>query len=264
MLEFRPEALCNREREDLAERQVTIDSLPSYDQRVRTAIDKWKASLLGSARDKLRAARPGGDRCVFCEDSEGRDVEHFLPRALFPESTWRWENLVCACSGCNGPKGTRHAILSGAGSYIEVTRRRNAPVVPPPEGISAWIDPRAEDPMRLIELDILGNSFYFIARDGLPPADAVRVEWTVEECLELNKREALVQARKNAFFNYRARLREYVHKKNSGAQPRELSLLRDDLRQENHPTVWAELKRQREELDDIPEFFADAPEALSW
>lgn len=44
----------------------------------------------------------------------------------------------------------------------------------------------------------------------------------------------------------------------------DIERLRDDLRQENHPTVWAEIKRQREDLDEVAELFASAPEALGW
>lgn len=118
--------------------------------------------------------------------------------------------------------------------------------------------------MALLELDIIGESFYFLPRDGLTPRNLARVEWTVEQCLELNKRESLVQARKHAFTNYRARLFEYVQKKEADAASTELSRLRDDLREESHPTVWAEIKRQREDLEGIAALFEAAPEALDW
>lgn len=264
MLAFRPQDLTEEERSELAKRQATIDALPSYADRVRAATSKWSAASVGPARDKLRSARPGRDRCIFCEDSEGRDVEHLLPRFLFPEATWRWQNLLCACGGCNGSKGSRHAILTESGEYRDVSRRPRDPVVPPPPGPSAWIDPRVEDPMRLLQLDILGESFYFLPRDSLSKEDQARVEWTVEECLELNKRESLVQARRHAFTNYRARLHEYAQKKGAGATSTALSRLRDDLREENHPTVWAEIKRQREHLDGISALFDAVPEALGW
>ncbi|MEM9456138.1 MAG: hypothetical protein AAGF11_18290 [Myxococcota bacterium] len=212
MLAFRPQALTDEEHDHLAKHQASIDALPSYTHRVKAATSRWNAASLGTARDKLKSARPGRDRCVFCEDSEGRDVEHSRPRSLFPEATWRWQNLVCACGSCNGSKGSRHAILTKPGKYQEVTRRRKDPVVPPQFGPSAWIDPRREDPMALLELDITGESFYFLPRDGLTPRDLARIEWTVEQCLELNKRESLVQARRHAFTNYRARLFEYVQR----------------------------------------------------
>lgn len=267
MLPFRPLDPTDEERESLASNQAVIDALPTYAHRVRAASKRWNASSLGTARDKLHRARPGRDRCVYCEDSEGRHVEHTRPRSLFPEETWLWENLVPACGSCDGSKSDRYAIFTASDELQEVTRkrRRNAPVEPPPPGPSAWIDPRgAVDPMTLIELDIVGESFYLLPRDGLSPVDATRVDWTVEQCLELNKREALVQARRTAFYNYRARLEQYVRKKRAGASLDALSRLRDDLLGESHPTVWHELKRQRDALGDVARLFDAAPEALAW
>ncbi len=44
-------------------------------------------------------------RCMYCENSEGTDLEHFRPKTKYPEAMFKWENLLLGCSGCNRCKG---------------------------------------------------------------------------------------------------------------------------------------------------------------
>lgn len=46
------------------------------------------------------------DKCAFCESNITQvyvgDIEHFKPKSKFPELCFEWENLLFACSICNG------------------------------------------------------------------------------------------------------------------------------------------------------------------
>lgn len=49
-------------------------------------------------------------KCAFCEckANEGSvyvEVEHFLPKKIYPERVVEWENLLPSCKRCNGEKG---------------------------------------------------------------------------------------------------------------------------------------------------------------
>jgi uncharacterized protein (TIGR02646 family) len=78
---------------------------------VRAAADpKSEASRLWRLRKNLAFAEirktldqmaTGRRRCMYCEDSLGTDLEHFWPRATYPERAFVWENLLLACSHCN-------------------------------------------------------------------------------------------------------------------------------------------------------------------
>lgn len=46
-------------------------------------------------------------RCMYCEDSRGTDVEHFKPKVPFRDHVFRWLNLLWICTGCNRAKGNR-------------------------------------------------------------------------------------------------------------------------------------------------------------
>ncbi len=44
-------------------------------------------------------------KCMYCESKIGHidygDVEHIMPKSLFPDKTFLWENLGYACPKCN-------------------------------------------------------------------------------------------------------------------------------------------------------------------
>jgi uncharacterized protein (TIGR02646 family) len=45
------------------------------------------------------------DKCAYCEHATGvgyyGDIEHFRPKAVFPEYTFTWANLLFSCAICN-------------------------------------------------------------------------------------------------------------------------------------------------------------------
>lgn len=262
----------------LAGLQAKVDAGGDYPARVALAKSQWysktssnaKEAAFKSVRTTLDKMCVGPRRCAYCEDSLADEIEHVLPKDLFPQSAFQWANYLFACGPCNGPKSNRYGVVA-AGAVTEFIRKRDGVIVPPPDGPSGCIDPRSEDPMALLDLDlggqtadgdVLEGTFNFMPALGLEPDDLARVTFSIE-VLSLN-REVMCVARANAFGGFRARLREYVIEKQDQAPDTKLERLRDDLLKSDHLTVFVEMRRQRDILPQIGPLFGAAPEALGW
>lgn len=76
-----------------------------------TAEAKWKSARASQTMrgvERVLAGMSGPrERCMFCQDSRGTDIEHFWPKAVYPDRTFHWPNLLLACTGCNRAKSDR-------------------------------------------------------------------------------------------------------------------------------------------------------------
>lgn len=65
----------------------------------------WKAAKktkhFGEVRERLADMAKGRARCMYCEDSQGTDIDHFEPIDRAPQKAYEWENYFLACSYCN-------------------------------------------------------------------------------------------------------------------------------------------------------------------
>ena len=198
-------------------------------------------------------------RCGWCEDSEAGEIDHIRPKTLYPERTFVWQNYLGACGVCNNKKGNHFAILVENG-LVDVTRHPSQPVVQPPPGRSALIDPRFEDPLAFLELEAR-YTFQFLPKFGLSQLHCDRASYTIE-LLSLN-REALMSARRNVFGENGELLSRYRDLREAGADAKRLKRFKAVLLQRPHPTVWREMQRQHE-LPSLIGLFGDVPEALTW
>lgn len=262
-------ALPDEARLGLERYQQKVDDHPDYAARVKAAKEHFSARnnrhdpVFGIVRGKLKEICVGARRCGYCEDSVADEVEHIRPKDLYPELVFVWENYLYACGPCNGPKSSKFAVIDEAtGALVDVTRRRGHPVVPPQSGNPALIDPRWEDPLQFLDLDIV-DTFTFLVADGLSATDAARANYTIE-VLHLNDRDHLIESRHNAYGSYRARLHEYREMRVADVAPESLSALVSGLREMPHPTVWAEMKRQHGLIAELRPLFGDFPEAMEW
>ena len=262
-------ALDDTATQKLSQYQAEVDAAGAYRSRVAQA--KRMFGLRNTAtnatfkavRATLEAMCSGARRCCYCEDSCADEVEHVRPKDLYPEFVFVWENYLYAYGPCNGPKNNRFQIFhKRTGKVHDVTRKAGDPVRKPPEGNPLLIDPRREDPLDFLDLE-MDITFYLLPRVELSRRNRLRAEYTID-LLHLNDRDLLPKARRNAFGSYRARLVEYAAKKQRDASPAALQLLRDDLLQMPHPTVWAEMKRQRADYPELNRLFQQVPEALDW
>ena len=265
MLKVRNARLATAVKEKLNEYQEDVDSQPTYEEQVARAKAKFSTrnqrtnTAFAAVRAKLTDMCRGARRCMYCEDSVADEVEHFKPKDLYPEDVFVWKNYFYACGPCNGPKNNKFKVVRADGALEDVTRVRGADIVPPVSGSPALIDPRRENPLDLIMLD-LQDTFQFSEIADSGTVDFMRAEYTIE-VLRLNVRDYLIEARETAYGGYLDRLEQYVTKKNDGASPRELARRRRGIQRETHPTVWAEMIRQHTFFPRLNELFGEAPEA---
>ena len=191
----------------LGEYQKEVDDAGDYAERVAEgkrlfgSRNRPSNSTFRAVRESLSKMCSGAQRCVYCEDSMGDEVEHVRPKDLYPEDVFCWQNYVYACGPCNGGKNSRFAVMTLNGRE-DVTRARGSPVEPPTPGEPVFVNPRLEDPFALMTMDLLGT-FFLLPRYGLDPVENDRADFTIRT-LKLN-RDPLPDARKNAFGGYRAR-----------------------------------------------------------
>jgi uncharacterized protein (TIGR02646 family) len=253
----------------LREYQQTIDEQPEYAQRVALAKINFgryntpKNPTFRQVRIILAEMCSGAQRCCYCEDSVADEIEHIYPKDLYPEKVFVWTNYLYACGPCNSPKNNQFAVIIPATKQLcHVNRLKDAPIVSPQIGQSALIDPRCEDPLNYLELDLQGT-FYFNVRIGLNPTDRLRAEYT-RDVLRLNERDYLVEARRRFYETYRARLNEYIQHRDHGVPQSQLETHIAALKKVGHPTVWREMQRQRALIAELADLFSQAPEALAW
>ena len=250
----------------LATWQKEVDELPSYEDRVKEAARLFATRntrtnlTFGRIRASLANMCSGATRCAYCEDSLADEVEHFRPKQLYPEHVFVWPNYIYACGPCNGPKGGRFEVIVAGGDIVDVTRKPGQPLLPPTAGRPIVIDPRTEDPLTFLQLD-LTDTFRFLPHSGLSPMDQQRAERTIA-ILGLNRRDALCVARREAMNDYLRHLEAYDRRKAEGAEPKDLDQRADRLKRRLHPTVWEEMKRQRNRYPALAELFARSPELL--
>lgn len=247
--------------------QAQVDAAPTFAARRALAKRKWDGktgtaagrATFDAVKEALNRMCCGARRCTYCEDSCADEIEHMRPKAFHPEHAFRWSNYVYACGRCNGPKGEQTGVLTRRG-LVELGRAEAKAGVQPPTGRFALIDPRREDPLAFLFLDL--EAFVFTPLEDAGEKQ-LRAEHTLR-VLRLNDRDALIAARKNAFGSFRARLKEYAADKTAGAKASLLRQRRGEILDMHHQTVFAEMKRQRADYPELGALFAAVPEALTW
>ena len=141
---------------------------------------EWKVArqtrAVGSVLQVLRQMMGPRERCMYCVDSHGCDIEHFRPKAIFPRRAFQWRNLLLCCSDCGRLKGSQFPTANGRPMLI---------------------DPSAEDPWQYLEFD--PDTGDLAAR-----FDVQANEWSPKgvktvEVLQLDRREVLENVYKATF-----------------------------------------------------------------
>ena len=127
-----------------------------------------KSKPLKTALGVLETMAGDRQRCMYCGDSHGTDMEHFWPKQQHPEKMFRWPNLLLCCTECGRFKSEKFPLKS------------NTPLL---------VDPTVDDPWQFLDFDpATGN---IVAR-----FDPTANDWTSKgtktvEVLHLDRREAL-------------------------------------------------------------------------
>ncbi len=155
---------------DLIVRQASVDQ--KCNAAGFSAADEWKAArhtpTLSSVVITLRNMTGERQRCVYCLDSHGTDIEHFWPKTPYPERMFVWLNLLLCCAECGRFKGDRFPLA---------------------DGMPLLVDPTTEDPWQFLDFDpTTGNV--------VPRFDPVMNDYTIKgvetvRLLQLDQREAM-------------------------------------------------------------------------
>lgn len=225
--------------------QSQVDAAADYAAQVALAQRKWEAknnALFGRIRLQLQRLNAGAQRCGYCEDSLGDEIEHIRPKNWFPDQVFRPENLLAACGPCNSPKGDAYAVVLPAGQVVAAVRNAQTGVQPPPAGQEAFLNPRYDDPADFLAIDLTGT-FRIRPRLGLDIVGKARAEYTIR-VLRLDMKDVLDDARKEAFQDFASRLKAYFLAEKQGATPLALAQMQAELLKKQHISVWREMQRQ--------------------
>jgi hypothetical protein len=128
-----------------------------------------RTSVVAPLRAVLAGMAPGAERCMYCGDNQGTDIDHHEPVARNPLRTFDWLNHLLACSHCN----SHH-------------KRDRFPV--DERGRPLLLDPSAEDPFGHLMLSLSVGEYRALTVKG---QESIRV-------FGLN-RPALARGRQQAF-----------------------------------------------------------------
>jgi uncharacterized protein (TIGR02646 family) len=141
---------------------------------------QWKyarqTKTMGQVLSSLQAMMGARQRCMYCVDSHGSDIEHFWPKAPYPTRAFLWPNLLLCCAECGRLKGNRFPLDSGQ------------PLL---------IDPSVEDPWASLDFDPdTGNltARYHLASDSTDPKGDATVR-----VLQLDQREGMAEGYRRSY-----------------------------------------------------------------
>ena len=188
MIELPDLALPAEAEHRLRDLQTDVDAAAKYVDRVLRAKKLWDTknntkankTCFDSVKLKLTEMCRGPRRCAYCEDSLADEIEHVKPKQLYPELVFAWKNYLYACGPCNLAKSSHFKVFkAGTDEVLDVGRTRNDPVIPPEVGDPLFIDPRLEDPMDFMQIDLLGT-FLMVPRGSRGSRQYLRAEFTIQ------------------------------------------------------------------------------------
>ncbi len=170
--------LDNRSQSYLHKKQVETNQKLAVGNLDTTK--QWKSArqtkTLNKALSVLQQMMGERQRCMYCLDSHGSDIEHFRPKALYPKRMFKWRNLLLCCGECGRIKGDRFPMQG------------KKPLL---------IDPTKEQPWRYIDFDpTTGN---LVSRFDLATNQFFAKGESTVNVLQLDTREALAAGYKKTF-----------------------------------------------------------------
>lgn len=163
--------LANR----LDNRTAHLKAINSDSSQARTAWRSADTERRG-VRTYLEKMAPGIQRCMYCGDNLGTDIDHFEPISIAPMRTFEWLNHLLSCSHCNSnqKRSSYPRDLSGR---------------------TLLIDPTSEDPSRHLTLTLSNGEYRALTPQGQASIDV----------FGLNRAD-LTRGRAGAFHTRRATL----------------------------------------------------------
>lgn len=286
--------LENDIKEVLDKKQKTINDLSTFIAKSNKAGKAWNSKgspeIFKRVKKHLITLCVSVEVCNYCESNEANDIEHILPKKLFPHLTFLWTNYLLACQNCNSNfKQDQFAIFEPLNSEIvtEFILRQKVEIQPATED-HVFIHPHLENPMDFLWLEL--NTCIFNIHPNFIENENSREfkkgDYTLR-ILKLNERATLVQGREVALKEYLRLLKEYIAVKNATdfeglkmavhdfpavdenipffeEKQNFIMSIQKEIKSHRHPTVWHELVRQRALKSSLNKLFEEAPEAILW
>lgn len=141
---------------------LTTDVVGAADPKARAGAlwDAKPKETFQEVRTVLKRMASGRERCMYCEDSEGTDIEHFWPKSSYPERAFSWSNYLLACSHCNSNyKRAQFPLVDGGPALLDPTSEsdddhpsRHLRLIPT-SGRYTPIGPKGEPSIRVFDLN---------------------------------------------------------------------------------------------------------------
>lgn len=81
-----------------------------------------KTLKIKETRATLKQMAGGRQRCMYCSDSAGTDIEHYWPKSVYPERMFQWVNMLLCCTGCGRDcKGIKFPLDDGSPALLDPT-----------------------------------------------------------------------------------------------------------------------------------------------
>ncbi|MFF5100802.1 MULTISPECIES: HNH endonuclease [Actinosynnema] len=160
-----------------------LQNTAAGESRYKKATSLWSSrdSVKKNLREALSDFAAGRNRCMYCGDNEGTDIDHYRPLALEPLLAYTWLNHLLACSRCN----SHH-------------KRERFPC--DDEGLPLLLDPTVDEPADHLLLALSTGRYVHLTARG---------EVTVEVC-GLN-RDLLTRGRQCAYDTMTMLLPQWLH-----------------------------------------------------
>ena len=146
-----------------------------------------KTKPLATVLSHLKAMSGSTERCMYCLDSHGTDIDHFWPKSIYPEKMYWWQNHLLNCTECGRIKGIKFRLLNG---------------------VPLLIDPTVEEPWQY--LDFEPTTGIITARYDKDTDNWSERGNTTVETLELDRREALARRHLKTFRRLSHHVKTYL------------------------------------------------------
>ena len=152
------------------------DQLQSANADATAARKMWNSARTEKSgiREQLWLMAAGIQRCMYCGDNLGTDIDHFDPISHSPLRAFDWLNHLLACSFCNSNQKRDKYPCDAAGNCL-------------------LIDPSRDDPSQHLRLTLINGRFDGLSDKGRETIDVFGLN-----------RPDLVLGRENAFHIRRA------------------------------------------------------------
>ncbi|NYI07800.1 HNH endonuclease [Allostreptomyces psammosilenae] len=156
--------------------------LSAEDATAEAARRSWQraSAVRKQVKALLQGMSAGLARCMYCGDSQGTDIDHFVPIALAPARTFLWDNLLLACAHCNSNEKRERFPRDDAGA-------------------SLLIDPTAEEPHDHLRLSFMTGEYFPRSGKGAATIDVFGLN-----------RWVLQRGREAAYARCKSMLRDWV------------------------------------------------------